>query len=211
MERRFYVLSVTSIFVALALGILMGIHIPGVEAVLGGQEAILDDIEQSLADLQHRITGLQKQICSLEEFQQARTETLVQLLPDLVEGRLDDVRVGIISEPHQWQQDDRACPESNLHDVLLAAGAEASLVDREGSTAVSHIEARQNKDLWVLLAPSKEVDWTADADIDTDKPVLVAVWNARFASENDQRVMQGVKDPAGQLQLIVRIAKLVGR
>jgi len=192
------------------VGMLMGVHLPGVEAVLGGQEAILDDIEESLADLQRRVSHLQNQVSLLEEFQQARTETLIRALPYAVEGRLSGCRVGLIFNDTHWDEDASALsPDQQLHRLLRVAGAEVAIHQLPGFKVASVDDTVENTQLWVLIAPPDESEQAVEIGDELAKPLLVAIWNTRFsADEDDGLVVHGVRDPAGQLELIALIAHL---
>jgi hypothetical protein len=92
-DLRYHVASLAAVFIALAVGIVIGVAIAGggnlEETTQGLREADIADLEQQLDDAQARVD-------SAEEEQAALEAVVAQVYPELMEGRLSGQSIALV-------------------------------------------------------------------------------------------------------------------
>ncbi len=121
MDGRFYVMSLAAIFLALALGILLGVHLPGAEALLVSEERLVAGIEQELARLHEDRSAMRRELDEVNRKREQLQSELEDLLSLAVSDRLDGLQVKVI-EP---EEDDPAAEQLfQVVELLRLAGAD---------------------------------------------------------------------------------------
>lgn len=221
MDGRFYLLSIVSIFVALGVGLLMGIHLPGAEVVQVGQEAILADIEESISSLKQETTQLQTRIDEQKNFREIRTQSLQKLIPSLVCGSLSEFKITMMFCENEDAHEQNTA-QQQLRKMLNAAGAEVKIspftLPEESqryntlNIILDGFSEKHSHHLIMMLLTSDEcVDVIREQLIDlADEPPLIAIWNDNILHESEYDVIiEGVAYPSGQIRLIQRIEQMV--
>jgi hypothetical protein len=92
-DLRYHVASLAAVFIALAVGIVIGVAIAG-----GGnlEETTQDLREADLADLEQQLDDAQARVDSAEEEQAALEAVVSQVYPELMEGRLSGQSIALV-------------------------------------------------------------------------------------------------------------------
>jgi hypothetical protein len=88
-DFRYHVTSLAAVFIALVIGILVGVAISGRSLIRDSERAVL---QNDIAGLEDQLADAQRQV----EQQDALEEYERQTYPALMEGRLNDRRVGVV-------------------------------------------------------------------------------------------------------------------
>lgn len=128
MDGRFYVLSLMAIFLSLALGILLGVHLPGAEAMLVSEELLVSRLEREFAIMTEERMQLYRQLDELLEEKHVLESSLRDLTGQVVEGLLEDTVVGVILSAG-FDQAETVEVKAGVQELLRAAGAQVRVTD----------------------------------------------------------------------------------
>jgi hypothetical protein len=92
-DLRYHVASLAAVFIALAVGIVIGVAIAG-----GGnlEETTQDLREADIADLEQQLDSAQARVDSAEEEQAALEAVVAQVYPELMQGRLSGQSIALV-------------------------------------------------------------------------------------------------------------------
>ena len=92
-DLRYHVASLAAVFLALIIGILVGVGIASQTTVEESERRLL---EQQIADLRRDLESANAQVDLLQRQQEAGTAYIVESYPVVMNGRLRGVRVGLL-------------------------------------------------------------------------------------------------------------------
>ncbi len=122
MDGRFYVMSLAAIFLALALGILLGVHLPGAEALLVSEERLVSGIERELARLREDRAVMRRELDEVQGQREELQRELDGLMSLAASSSLDGIRLHVLPvDPER-----RGESLQRVYDLLKKAGAYAS-------------------------------------------------------------------------------------
>jgi hypothetical protein len=117
-DPRFYALSLTAVFLALGIGLLIGTALPGGEGLDRQQEQIVEELEQSFRDLRSTTLAQSREMDRMSRALEAQEALGQAVLETLVSGALEGQRILILEVGHR-------APEA-ISRALQAAGASVS-------------------------------------------------------------------------------------
>lgn len=115
-DLRYHVISLISVFLALAIGILLGV-------AMADRGVVSDRLEAQITDVRRRFDEQQKEIANLREEAASGEDLLAGMSETLVTGRLIGVEIAIVSGPYA----DADTVES-VRETLTTAGANITSV-----------------------------------------------------------------------------------
>ena len=208
MDGRFYLLSLIAIFLALALGIVLGVHLPGSEALLISEEFFVSRIERDFVRLNDEMTRLSEQVHLMEKDRGQLEGSLDLVMEFAVEGRLEGVTVGLILSP-EMDGDTADHVTDTLTRLFETAGA---LVDPVAYEAF--LEPRRPSDvvaegtIHLLICLDRDDDHRSVAE----EGVVVGVWESGSYIPStliqDRSLVRDVGTPVGNLYLVLTVADL---
>ncbi|MFO8060959.1 MAG: copper transporter [Bacillota bacterium] len=205
MDGRFYLLSLIAIFLALALGIVLGVHLPGSEALLISEEFLVSGIEKEFARLSEEMAQLNEQVRSVEEERGALRRSLDVAMQFAVEGRLEGVTVELLVSSKMEEEAARRATE-DLTGLLSSAGARVRVGDYPAlvEQPASWRPAGERK-VQLLLFDSER-----DATAAAGDEVVVGVWDSDSVIPTtmikDRGPVRDVGTPVGNLFLVLALA-----
>jgi len=114
---RYHIVSLVAVFLALAIGILIGSALLGHDAIAQSQQQVADRLEKHLNELRHENEVTRQQLAALQADNAVQRQFSKDVLPFLIQGRLEGVRVAVVeTSPFATGQD--------LRPILEMAGAE---------------------------------------------------------------------------------------
>lgn len=119
-DLKYHLLTLTAVFLALALGIVIGTSLPGAELVWGQQQSVIADLKATFTELKNEAIAREAELEFLRRQKLAAEELGRLALPLLVQGRLNGSKIGVVA------LSGTASPE--LEAVLTLAGAEIAWV-----------------------------------------------------------------------------------
>lgn len=122
-DFRFHVLSLVAIFLALGLGIVIGVAMEGDEALLREQQVIVDRLEEDFNALREQNRLFQQEIDLIKNLNEHYQEFAQEVLPLLVENKLAGKNVAIVVT-------DGYATTEGLESVLSLAGAQLVSIAR---------------------------------------------------------------------------------
>lgn len=118
---RYHIVSLVAVFLALAIGILIGSAVLGDGTIAKSQEQVADRLEKHLNELRHENDSIRQQLALLQGENAVQHRFNKEALPFLVSGRLQDVSIAVVeTSPFATGQD--------LRPVLETAGAKVESV-----------------------------------------------------------------------------------
>lgn len=174
-DLRYHLLTITAIFLALTVGIVIGMALPGTEIFSEQQQMALADLETNFTRLKTQTSQQEAQLLLLNSRLQAAEDLGHLVYPRLVEERLAGVKMGVIAGPMATNNHDL------VQEALATAGAEL-----EWELTLDQVEAvpalvetlaqlkRPNSSAEPVIAP------TGDAFSSVDKVVLVGPFPNEF-------------------------------
>lgn len=117
-------ISLISIFLALAIGILLGVAVADQGVVTDSLEGQITDVQQRFTEQQQAIAARDRQIGRLQERTAENEELMAGMSESLITGSLTGLEVAIVSGPYA----DGAAVDDVL-DALDQAGAEVTTVE----------------------------------------------------------------------------------
>lgn len=138
---RYHIVSLVAVFLALGLGILIGIALPGDEVLSMRQQQLTGSLEKQLGTLRQKNQILQARIGTLEADSSIQRRFESQVTPVLVAGRLNGRRIAVI--------DTSGCGSTaGLAAVLRSAGAEIQSTTVVKGAGFENRSALQGKMKW---------------------------------------------------------------
>ncbi|MDK2882489.1 MAG: hypothetical protein PWP58_825 [Bacillota bacterium] len=143
-DFKYHLLTLIAVFLALAVGVIVGTALPGAELVFGEQQSVIEELKVTFEELRNEVSARQAEIELLRREKLAAEEFGRCVLPLLVADRLTGRKIGlIIASP----------PTPTLAEVrtlLTLAGAEVVFECTPGEQAVAPPE---RLDAAVLIGP----------------------------------------------------------
>mgnify|MGYP000023554726 CR=1 FL=1 len=118
-DMRVHILTLVAVFLSLGLGVLIGTTLPDHGPFLDQQEKIIAQLEAEFEKLQHRNLDYQEKVVALQGELESYQRFLGNVLPLLVEGRLDGKRIAVVRTGPEIKDDD-------ILSILELAGAKVS-------------------------------------------------------------------------------------
>lgn len=115
-DFKFHIFSLVAIFLALGIGIVVGITLVGDDSLVQEQKVIIDRLEKDFKMLRDESRETQKEIAAFKSSNNIYQEFAQTVLPALVKGRLARKNIAIINTNHYASTD-------NLENNLRLAGA----------------------------------------------------------------------------------------
>lgn len=115
-DFKYHLLTITAVFLALTVGIVIGMALPGTELFSRQQQAALADLENSLTKLKVQTGQQETQLLQLSDQLYAAEELGHLLYPLLLAERLSQVKIGVIKASEEGSD--------QIRKALSAAGAE---------------------------------------------------------------------------------------
>lgn len=207
MDGRFYLLSLIAIFLALALGIVLGVHLPGSEALLVSEEFLVSGIEREFARLNHEMTHLSEQIRLMEKERTDLENSLDLVMEFAVEGRLEGVPVGLSLSPGM-DADTAKQVTDHLTRLLRAAGAAVSVTAYETLLEQSASDAGRGAGVHLLVCLDNGGAYVPVPG----EGVVVGVWESGSLVPStliqDRSLVRDVGTPVGNLFVVLAVADL---
>ncbi len=208
MDGRFYLFSLIAIFLALALGIVLGVHLPGSEALLISEEFFVSRIERDFVRLNDEMARLSELIRLMEKDRGQLEGSLDLVMEFAVEGRLEGVTVGLILSP-EMDAETADDVTDNLTRLFEIAGALVDPVPYE-----AFLEHRRPPDVF----SEGRIHLLVCLDHDRghrsvpEEGVVVGVWESGSyipsTLTQDRNFVRDVGTPVGNLYLVLAVADL---
>lgn len=115
-DFKFHIFSLVAIFLALGIGIVVGITLVGDDSLVHEQKIIIDRLEQDFKVLREESRETKKEIAAFKSSNNIYQEFAQTVLPALVKGRLEGKNIAIINTNHYASTD-------SLENSLRLAGA----------------------------------------------------------------------------------------
>ena len=113
-DFKFHVFSLVAIFLALGIGIVIGITLVGDEALVKEQKVIIDRLEEDFKMLRGQSRETQKEVAAFKNSNNTYQKFVQAILPALVKDRLKGQNVVIITTSHY------ECIDSLINSLYLA-------------------------------------------------------------------------------------------
>lgn len=117
-DLKYHLLTLIAVFLALAVGIVVGTALPGLELVLGEQQSVIADLKATFDELRSEASARQAELELLRRERLAAEELGRCALPLLVADRLKGQKIGLIVPNYQ------AAVVAKVKTLLAVAGAE---------------------------------------------------------------------------------------
>ena len=117
-DLKYHLLTIVAIFLALTIGLVIGMAIPGTEIFSEQQQTALADLETNFTRLKAQTSEQETQLLLLNDQLRAAEDLGRLAYPLLVKERLSGIKVGIIVSPIATTGLDL------VHEALIMAGAE---------------------------------------------------------------------------------------
>jgi hypothetical protein len=130
-NMRYHIASLVAIFLALGLGMLIGLAMPWDQSLAERQQQLTSRLESQMELLKKKNDGLKAKINTLEMQASLQGKFEQQVLPVLVDGRLKGKNVAVIDL-------DGFTPPDQLISTMKAAGAEIQSVTLLGGLKTNH-------------------------------------------------------------------------
>lgn len=114
-DFKYHLITLTAVFLALALGIFIGTALPGAELVWGEQQDVIAELQSTFAELKNESNAVKAQLATLKQQNTAAEEFGSLGLAVLTRRRLEGLTVGLVTPS------DAAA--GKLREVLRNAGA----------------------------------------------------------------------------------------
>lgn len=95
-EKKWYLVTMTGMFLSLALGMLIASAILSDDLVVSQQSEVIRRLERELTRQQNELALLEQRLSGLEINEERLNSFLQDLLPPLLMGRLEETRVAIV-------------------------------------------------------------------------------------------------------------------
>jgi len=176
---KYYVIAIFSIFLALGIGIFVGIMLDGQDMIVEQQQELVSQIESKFDEFQAKQNDLQKKIDLLTLEKQNNMKLIDMMYPEFVKEKLAGLNVVIIetSKTHAY-------PE--LADAFRKAGA-----SNVYSIQFVNIEEQNNETLLSDIA--KELNLSGNTQDEIEAELTKQFGNA-LASGNNPELIQYLKD-----------------
>ena len=167
-DLRYHVVSLISVFLALAIGVLLGIGMAD-NGVLDGQlRAQVSDIRADLDGQRARIAEKDERIAALEERADEDDAMLAGISEAVVSGRLDGTKVALVLGPYA----DEGTAEA-LQDVLALSGATLTSVTELDPPETTTGEAPAPEEQYAEEAAGVLAPYAATEDVRSTGPEAV--------------------------------------
>jgi len=208
-DMRFHVFSLVSIFLALAVGMLIGSMYLDQDALSVGQDYLVKALEDRFARLQQDRALLENRIETLEADHHRQQEMLDAMVAYAVEGRLVDLRIELVVLPETFDLADPSSVKNDVTSLLQSAGAWVdSRVTPQGrpstgESAPSHIT--------VLLCGDSRSHIPC-IETGASERCLLAITRARPPADLPSAlpVVTEVGSPSGGVRLVIALRELAG-
>jgi len=117
-DLKYHLLTLIAVFLALAVGVVVGTVLPGPELVFGEQQTVIADLKATFDELKSEASARQAELELLRREKLAAEELGRCALPLLVAGRLSGKKVGLIVPSYE------ASIVAEVRSLLTLAGAE---------------------------------------------------------------------------------------
>jgi hypothetical protein len=121
---RYYVIMITSVFLALGIGIVIGFSLDGQEIFVQQQQGLIGELEQRFTELKNENTSLKSMVDLKEKELNSHRDFADEVFLKLVEGCLSGITVAVI-------ECDDELVDTKVIDTLMDTGANV--------TSVTHI------------------------------------------------------------------------
>ncbi|PAB61204.1 copper transporter [Anaeromicrobium sediminis] len=116
---KYYVITIVAIFLAIGIGIFIGIMLDGQDLIVKQQADILKQVEDRFDEFKIKQDELQESIAQLNNENENNVKFLNTIFPNLVKGRLKDYKVMIIetSEHISYSEIDDTLQQSGVENI----------------------------------------------------------------------------------------------
>ncbi len=121
-DFRYHALSLTAVFIALAVGLLLGVAIGDSGLVSSAERNIRDSLKKDVADARKQVRDSRAEVARSEQFER-------EVYPLLVDGRLEGQSVGIV-----FLGDNQKDIVADVRDALRDTGADIRSVAATGTS-----------------------------------------------------------------------------
>ncbi|MDD4568740.1 MAG: copper transporter [Tepidanaerobacteraceae bacterium] len=118
---KYLVITVISIFLALGIGILIGIQVDSQDIILEQQEITVQKMENKFDELNRLNFDLQSQIKQLSMFHELNENYIKNIFPDYIKNKLQDLHIVIIETTDDYTY-------TNMREALKMAGGKVTSV-----------------------------------------------------------------------------------
>lgn len=148
---KYLVITVISIFLALGIGILVGIQMDSEEIIVEQQEITLQKMEEKFNELNQTNEELKNQIQQLSEASQLSETYIKNIFPDYIKGKLAGMRVAVVETSGDYVY-------TEMRQALKTAGAEVisisfdndklfNMSDEEQSELMAHFKLANKENI----------------------------------------------------------------
>ena len=169
-NMKYYIVSVSAIFIALGIGVLVGFNINDNQLIYDQQSEIITDLEVQFDEFQEINNELEKELNKSNENYRLAVNFINNNLENLVENSLSEKNIGIIStnEKNKYNEE--------INELLTKAGASVSfdIVINENILNEENIK-QVSKSLEIEISDTKEmISYIVDTlkNEDLDKEIL---------------------------------------
>lgn len=193
LDMRYHIVSLAAVFLALALGILLGPLIVEKGVLVEQQEKLISEIRKDIKELKEKNRELQKEVSQTKHFEE-------QVLPTLVKDELKGKKVMVLTtspaSPNLYEKVAR---------VLIQSGAETNLVNPLFSQwGLSEVDIRKKIKTLPFLEGSgdKELEekiterFALEVTAKTNQELLKTLWDLRVVNGGEGEKVEELHLPA---------------
>ena len=93
---KFYIVSIASIFLALAIGIYIGFSLNSKDFLIEQKEGIVEGLEKQFADLRSENDNLKNEMEGVEKENQLYKDFSKAVYPEVIKNKLNGIKIAII-------------------------------------------------------------------------------------------------------------------
>lgn len=146
---KYLVITVISIFLALGIGILVGVQMDSEEIIVEQQEITLQKMEQKFSELNQTNEELKNQIQKLSDANQLSETYIKNIFPDYIKGKLAGMHVVVVETSGDYVY-------TEMRQALKTAGADVVSISFDNDKLFNMTEEDESELMAYFKLTSKE-------------------------------------------------------
>ncbi|WP_213997344.1 copper transporter [Tepidanaerobacter syntrophicus] len=146
---KYLVITVISIFLALGIGILVGVQMDSEEIIVEQQEITLQKMEEKFSELNQTNEELKNQIQKLSDANQLSETYIKNIFPDYIKGKLAGMHVVVVETSGDYVY-------TEMRQALKAAGADVVSISFDNDKLFNMTEEDESELMAYFKLTSKE-------------------------------------------------------
>ena len=146
---KYLVITVISIFLALGIGILVGVQMDSEEIIVEQQEITLQKMEQKFSELNQTNEELKNQIQKLSDANQLSETYIKNIFPDYIKGKLAGMHVVVVETSGDYVY-------TEMRQALKTAGADVVSISFDNDKLFNMTEEDESELMAYFKLASKE-------------------------------------------------------